>query len=525
MYDVLIVDDEKMIRNGIQKSIDWQSLSIQKVYTAASANEAEHIIQLFQPHIMLTDISMPEVTGLELIESIREKNQDMRIIVLTGYDVFDYVKKCLEMDVQNFLLKPVNRTELIENIKKQVQYLNEKKQEKEEEEMMLRARSAEMTLKYEKKLNDLIYKRINREQVEQDQMLQQQFGQYMERYLFKVAIIPPNAYRDDFFKIQTIKHICMSQIDREKLGISFLDESGIITIIFYHQGKERMHFEKATQLEQVLANEYDNVQKLLFGSSVRHLHDVNQSYNEAIEALMKIENGPHAYDDSILVSSDQWFIDQFETIKYQIVQNIPDLDCTLQEVRKLERLFNEEQLKTEQLKKYCFELISEVYYNHYLDNKGKLENDLDQMIRYITNANKDEMIEIVISYIKNLTLDNVKQDYNEIVFKAKQLIKDNLQKELTVTGIAKELYLSPNYFSRLFKKVEGVGCNEYIITKRIALAKELLTTTTLRTGKIAMMVGYPDTNYFSLAFKKMVGITPTEFRKVEKYEKSQAMDL
>src|SRR5690606_7845911 len=104
---------------------------------------------------------------------------------------------------------------------KQVQYLNEKKKKTEEEEIMLRAKSAEMALVYEKKLNDLIYKRLKKEQLEQDQMLQQQFGKDMGNHWFRVAIIPPVTYRDDFFKIQTIKHICMSQIDREKLGVSF----------------------------------------------------------------------------------------------------------------------------------------------------------------------------------------------------------------------------------------------------------------------------------------------------------------
>ena len=110
MYKLLVVDDEKMIRLGIKNGIDWNTLGIEAVYTAASAAEALALIEKEHPQIMLTDISMAEMSGLALMEKVRSiySEEEMRILVLTGYDKFEYARQCLQMRIQDFLLKPVD---------------------------------------------------------------------------------------------------------------------------------------------------------------------------------------------------------------------------------------------------------------------------------------------------------------------------------------------------------------------------------------------------------------------------------
>ena len=103
---------------------------------------------------------------------------------------------------------------------------------------------------------------------------------------------------------------------------------------------------------------------------------------------------------------------------------------------------------------------------------------------------------------------------HEIITKARRYIDENLGGELSVANLAEQFFVSPNYFSRLFKKVMGEGCNEYIVKKRIEKSRLLLETTTIKAGKIAAMVGYNDTNYFSLAFKKHTGMSPIKYREM-----------
>lgn len=116
-------------------------------------------------------------------------------------------------------------------------------------------------------------------------------------------------------------------------------------------------------------------------------------------------------------------------------------------------------------------------------------------------------------------------DEHEIIRKVKDIIHEDISQDLTVSKLAAKLFISPNYLSRLFKKLTGEGCNEYIVRKRIEKAKSLLETTSLKTGEIAIMVGYHDMNYFSLAFKKHIGQAPTKYRNIVQGQKGQSDEI
>ena len=123
MYKVLIVDDEKMIRLGIKKVIRWEDLGIDRVFTAATAKEALEILKSQRPEIMITDIQMSEMTGLELIEAAREIQPKLRVLVLTGYDSFEYARQSLRLKVQDFFLKPADEADLSKAVEEQVRFL------------------------------------------------------------------------------------------------------------------------------------------------------------------------------------------------------------------------------------------------------------------------------------------------------------------------------------------------------------------------------------------------------------------
>ena len=126
MYKVLIVDDEKMIRMGIQKVIPWEDLGVGEVFTASSAREALKILEEHTPKIMITDIHMSEMTGLELIEAAKELQPKLRVLVLTGYDSFEYARQSLRLKVQDFFLKPADEKDLSHAVREQVAFLRRK---------------------------------------------------------------------------------------------------------------------------------------------------------------------------------------------------------------------------------------------------------------------------------------------------------------------------------------------------------------------------------------------------------------
>ena len=138
---------------------------------------------------------------------------------------------------------------------------------------------------------------------------------------------------------------------------------------------------------------------------------------------------------------------------------------------------------------------------------------MESLMKALVGADKEETLEMTAMFIRKLVLREEEQQH-EFITSAKRYIDENLESELSVAKLAEQFYVSPNYFSRLFKKVMNEGCNEYIVKKRIEKSKILLETTTIKAGKIAMMVGYNDTNYFSLAFKKHTGMSPTKYREM-----------
>ena len=137
MYRVLIVDDEKMIRMGMKNAIDWKKLGVDDVFTAASGNEALKILKEEGPEIMVTDIQMTEMTGLELIKAARESVPELRVIVLTGFDNFEYARESLRLQVQDFFLKPIDEDDLFNAIEKQIKELKEQENKEQNQARVL----------------------------------------------------------------------------------------------------------------------------------------------------------------------------------------------------------------------------------------------------------------------------------------------------------------------------------------------------------------------------------------------------
>ena len=241
MYKVLIVDDEQMIRMGIKEGLDWKKLGVGEVYTAASAREAIQIIEDEQPELMITDISMSEMTGLDLIREIRKRQLNMRILVLTGYDSFSYARQCLRMQVQNFLLKPVDEEELSENIRQQVEYLDEARRQEELDQSQMRAEGSRQQAELER----VMYRFISRESGDVEEVTSV-CGLDPQKKMQVAVLIPEMdvncGEEEKYFRRTTLKNICMGLVDSRGEGITFPDASGRLVIVMYlREGLSLIH--------------------------------------------------------------------------------------------------------------------------------------------------------------------------------------------------------------------------------------------------------------------------------------------
>lgn len=518
MYKLLIVDDEKMIRIGIKNGIKWETLGIEEVFTAASAMEALAIIEKEHPQIMLTDIGMAEMSGITLMEQIRNKynDEDIRILVLTGYDRFDYARSCLQMRVQNFLLKPVDEEELKCSVQKEIIALEEIRIKREKERASLRTEGTKSQAAMEHFMRDLVHQRLNTKETETyPEELKADWKKPVE-----IAILIPEVYMDseketerDFQKL-TIKNLCMDFIDARHDGITFSDDDGKIVVAIYTSNAEKNITELIEELSVILENECDIKPRIVLGSEADGFDKLFISYNDALYLLEQEREG---FREIVKQRNDQnkeqLIQDIYREFKQTMIANIANGNRIMHIYEKFSQATRSYNLSKAQVQRWCFDIASGIYFACITETGEVVDNRIESLMKALSGAGKEEALEMTAMFIRKLIFQE-KDEQNEIIANARRYIDEHLESELSVMKLAEKFFVSPNYFSRLFKRVTGEGCNEYIVKKRIEKSKILLETTTIKAGKIAMMVGYNDTNYFSIAFKKHTGMSPTKYREV-----------
>ena len=514
MYKAIIVDDEKMIRMGMKQAVPWKNLGISEVFVAASGDEALNIIKEHKPEIMITDINMTEMTGIELIEYAREIVPRQRVIVLTGYDNFEYARCCLRLRVEDFFLKPIDEDDLAIAIKKQVDYLDKTINEENKLHFLWRTKGVFEQSEMEKDMRNLVHKRYKSSSFIEDLYT---INHFKRQQVMQLAFLIPKVCIDvneqeNSFCVMSIKNICMSLIDAKKKGITFTDDNGLIAIIFFKNDDDIDIIEKIGEITNILIDEFNEKPKVIVGSEVQGFQNLYISYNDATYLL---ENEKEGYRDIVQIKTAQSktdiIRDLYDELKKRMCMNVANPEYLIKVYNTFCKATESYNLSVANVRKYCFEMAASVYFAYISDVYEAVDGKLNVLSKSLLYANKEETCEVTRMYLEQL-LGKEEENIHEIITKAKHYIRENLTDELSVSNIAENLYVTPNYFSRLFKRVTGEGCNEYIVRKRIEEAKSLLEMTTIKTGKIAMMVGYRDTNYFSLAFKKYTGKSPTKYR-------------
>lgn len=519
MYKILIVDDEKMIRMGMKKVLPWEELGIDEVFTAASGREALDIIAAERPEIMISDIQMTEMTGLELIEEARKHMPELRVIVLTGYDNFEYARQSLRLQVQDFFLKPIEEKELARVIREQVEYLEEQKEEEKNLRILQRTQGTAEQTELEQCMRNLVHCRENKEEL--IGRLHNYYHMVTDRSM-RLVLIVPTLYMnqqpmEENFRAMSVKNICMSMVDSQEQGITFSDDDGTIAIAWYEGDEGDSVVEGIQELSDILKDEFDVKPKMVVGSTVDGFESLAISYNDARYMLDHEKEDIRDIIQSFGAQNKvEIFQDIYAELKGIMCANVGNTDYVMKAFNTYTKATESYNLSPAMVRRTCFEIASALYFS-YLGDSGEVEaGKLDSLSKSLILADREEACEVTRMFISQL-LGKEEESVHEIIGKAKHYIDEHLTEELSVSNIAASLYITPNYFSRLFKRVTREGCNEYIVRKRIEKAKSLLETTSLKTGKIAMMVGYRDTNYFSLAFKKHTGLSPTKYREEKQH--------
>lgn len=390
MYKTLFVDDERLIREGISNLIDWERITGQELTLAENAKVALKYLEHEKYEIVISDIYMQDMNGIELAKCIKGKWPDVVVILLSAYEDFDYARKAIEAGVFKYLLKPVIPEELEDAVNEAISQV---------------------------KLNEETKKRIDH-----SQEVLEDYRRELKKNLWKDILSGNMRNEDEIFE------------RFEKMNMS--KNISPIYVVVYKTDDESMLYQNQVAIDKVVSSCFEGYIDTVF-------------MDNYIVILLKKENAK-----SVL---------------------------------------------------YAFgDLVKEMFHFEVYMGEGKTVKDLSTLHMSVESA----------KYNIQKNRANKKDEPTQIVLAAVEMIRKEIENvDFNINTIANALYLTPAYFSRVFKRKMGMTCIDFIKNYRINLAKELLQNTDLSIQQISEKTGYATVYYFSQQFKQVTGESPGSFRK------------
>lgn len=535
MIKVFLVEDEIVIRNGIKNSIEWKKEGYEFVGEASDGELAYPLILKTRPDILITDIRMPFMDGLELSRLVKQELPDIKILILSGYDEFEYAKKAIKLRVAEYLLKPISSAKLLEVMKEMTSSIYREREERE------------LLKKYEEDMQE------NR-QYEKAEFLTRVMSQNLSvpeilEQGKQVGIdLSAGMYNTILLKISSTSGSTQEQRQMADLsaGVEKLLE-GRSRIYYFRRGIEDWALiclaEDEIQMEQEIESLQESIGKMMEECPIKaeYFGAVGKIVFRLGNLKESIEEAERVFAYRYLKSWNQ-IIGNGE-ISDEVKEN-SELSLSSLQIEKMDRRITEKFLKTglkgegllfideyfESLGKNNIQSLlfrQYVTMDIYLIAVSVLESLGYESEELVTRCGDFKEMESVFStveqtkeYLKNVLETTIslrdaisKQRYNRLLKDAKAYIEQNFgNEEISLNTVAASVNLSPNHFSTIFSQEMGQTFIEYLTDARMGRAKELLRSTSMKTAEIAYEVGYKDAHYFSYLFKKTQKCTPREFR-------------
>ncbi|MDO5422601.1 MAG: response regulator [Eubacteriales bacterium] len=529
MYTLLIADDEPLIRNGIRKMIDWESLGFSEILLAEDGQEALDMIRSQKVDLVLTDILMPFLDGLALSEILAKEYPQIHVVILTGHDDFEYARQSIDLGVKNYILKPVGAETLYKKMKKICETLHIQNEQKEYISSMRKQLRQSLPALRAQLLNRMVcsFHSNPAEYLERAKGL----DIHLEKGPFLVAVIEMDKSGFPFPAEDGDLYLFAAQnIASECVGAQhyiFEDNRGAIVLLFCCTFLGEDFHDTVYQTLGVIQKAIYNTLKIEttcgVGSDAAVSEDLYESYSNARRAAdCKFSLGTNSVYDigdlDYLEKSFYYPIKEIKNlircIKYgareeirpairQIVyaenagKNLSGINMKMNYIETITSLLRE----LSDLKE-----VSEKIWNHGFDFYS-------QMNRWDTPELMEEKLLSFALEVKE-EMEAVQTNSSiQVIEKVKEYVQSHyMDPELSLTAAADDAGVSTGYLSGLFKKEAGMNFVKYLTDLRMEKSMELLKSTDKRTYEIAYETGFSNPHYFSVLFKKCTGMSPSDFR-------------
>lgn len=533
MFKVLIVDDEIYVVALIQKLIDWEKFNMEVAAVANDGITALELVKDISPDLVIVDVRMPGYDGISFMDKVREFNNDVKFIVISGHKQFDYAKGAMRNNVEDYLLKPINKDELesvISKVYDQLIEVNERKSKVRKIEKELDDKNAYIRGMLVKSIIDGRKEKLSSclEEINNVYSARFQNGSFqMISYILNITRDSQNEARTYIFEENKVKlhntliknckdvllyeykNICYFLLNFDEENVDIIEKD--LSCLMNQFKKQTNKFGNLSehiccggvydQLDDLIVN-IDEIWKCMYARTTIHSGKIIFA-SEVVENTNMGNVVWKAYEEKFLkslISSDEKHI--LFSIKEMYSKAFYGLE--------------EDMLLYYKLYIHIVDCIYKHFNNIGINMMEEEEFKKDLMDQYLLAGSSSDYINILHERIKSLIQDNHLSNWNEsapTVRLIKRYIEEHYQEDISLGTAAAIVNISPVYLSRLFKKNEGINFLDYLNQYRILVAKDLLKNPKCNVIEVAEKSGFNNTKYFSKIFKKNVGITPSEYKK------------
>lgn len=526
MIKILIVDNEPFIRQGLKILINWEQYGYEIVGEASNGLEAIRELETKKIDLVITDIKMPEMSGIELIEYIRTNiSNEVKFIVLSGYYEFEYAKKAIKYNVTDYILKPIQKEELI----KTLSGFREEYIKQEQQSAIEKVKDKAL---YDRYLNEIIYGKCNSANLE-----------YIKKYRkfsteLRYIIIEINYLTEDGIKMSEDEKREQQQNFYQNM-VRWLGQNYYNVIIDMNQFKDcydigliydkRLALEKEMSEKEYILNlktSMKQIQKFDFfiyiGQKVNEIEEISLSYKSAAIAKLlsdfSFNNNIVYYDETN--EKKEISYDKGKQYMDYLIHKIEDnnkqeiVEC----IDKIYNSFKEYKINLDMIKINTDYLLCNL-----LNIAKELDPEIDQeeVMQYINSISFEKIISRgSSSRLKSFSLEfaeylsQLRQNsFQGILAQIDKEISEHYMEKLSLKYLSEKYYINSAYLGQIFKKQYNVSFKDYLNAYRIEKAAELLKRTDDKIYKIAEKVGYNNTDYFINKFVQLKETTPLQYRK------------
>lgn len=504
MLKVMIVEDEELILQGIRNIIDWEALGLEVVHMAHDGTEALELWEKEPVQIVVTDISMPEMDGLALLRKIRRMDEQVRFIILTGYDEFSYAREAVRLDVENYILKPINEEELEHQLRETIQKLDEMDKKK---------------IRYIDEKTQWMHFLNGKTEEDESRKFAEMLGIAEEDGNYHAALM---KWDTDGLKEEKIIDMIVELKKEEHLRVVHLPPDSLLMILGGTDLDEEQELEYFAELQNRVESGFNIMTFICVGPSFQSIGQLRDVYRSAkkLQKYLIIEGYGSCISQRQIQNRKTESVNMDESRLRKFILK-KEREAA---VGYIEDLFINNIRKDADISSLYQMAVKMAMMVQDIKKEYKLESsrfhDLSELMEAIFDA--DNIHGIKAAFIAEIVeiigcMHEEDSQYTPVIRQIISEVQHNYKEDMNLKTLAYKYHMNASYLGQIFQKEVGCSFAQYLSNTKNGIAKDLILNTNMKINDIARQVGYPDTSYFYRKFKQCYGVSPASLREMKKY--------